>query len=356
MQKLTKPNNYDTLWAQNGSRQEVTQKRAIGWEVEIPDREVMNGLQHRQDYAVAYLLQNGVPDYDTNSIYYSGQIANVGGVLYKAKEQSQGVNPTSGSQASQYWEKVAPTWGEYLVILNRINSADPFTQYLMKSAPQTSAKYVGAGLVSYSNTNLQLVFEEASLKYKNGATTLYNFPSEGLSLEDESNNIATTAWVKELLRGLTSRLEIGIGESIITTSNVNPAITKGYGTWVLDCQGRSIVGVSTISDHPSWTKTPNSTAGTYTVGLTIDNLPNHNHYTDSRFNKLVAIAADVYGDPAVRQTTADGFDYVTLNNEIGAGNISAQAKLLMQIKDVGGNVPHNNVQPSLTKYVWTRTA
>lgn len=355
MQKLTKPNNYGTLWAQNGSRQEVDAKQPVGWQVEIPLVEVMNGLQYRQDYAIGYLLQNGVPDYDNNSTYYSGQISNVDGVLYKAKQQSQGVNPTTGSQKDAYWEKVAPTWGEYLVILNRVNSADPFTQYLLKSAPQTSANYVGAGLVSHLNDNLQLVFD-GTLKYKNSSTTLYNFPSSALTPSDDSNNIATTAWVKQQLRELTKQIEVAVGESIITTSSTNPAITKGYGTWVLDCQGRAIVGVSNQTDSPSWTKTVNSTSGEYSVKLTVPQMPSHNHYTDQRFNKLVAIARDIYGDPVTRQTTTDGTDHDYLDSEIGIATITPQAKILMQIKDVGGNQAHNNVQPSQTKYVWTRTA
>ena len=355
MQKLTKPNNYGTLWAQNGSRQEVDAKQPVGWQVEIPLVEVMNGLQYRQDYAIGYLLQNGVPDYDNNSTYYSGQISNVDGVLYKAKQQSQGVNPTTGSQKDTYWEKVAPTWGEYLVILNRINSADPFTQYLLKSAPQTSANYVGAGLVSHLNGNLQLVFD-GTLKYKNSSTTLYNFPSSALTPSDDSNNIATTAWVKQQLRELTKQLEVAVGESIITTSSTNPAITKGYGTWVLDCQGRSIVGVSSLTDSPSWTKVVDSTSGEYSVQLTVPQMPNHNHYTDQRFNKLVAVADDIYGDPSLRQTTGVHFDHINMSAELGIGSVSTQSKLSMAIKDVGGNQAHNNVQPSQTKYVWTRTA
>lgn len=355
MQKLTKPNNYGTLWAQNGSRQEVDAKQPVGWQVEIPLVEVMNGLQYRQDYAIGYLLQNGVPDYDNNSTYYSGQISNVDGVLYKAKQQSQGVNPTTGSQKDAYWEKVAPTWGEYLVILNRINSADPFTQYLLKSAPQTSANYVGAGLVSHLNGNLQLVFD-GTLKYKNSSTTLYNFPSSALTPSDDSNNIATTAWVKQQLRELTKQLEVAVGESIITTSSTNPAITKGYGTWVLDCQGRSIVGVSSLTDSPSWTKTVDSTSGEYSVKLTVPQMPRHNHYADYRFNKLVAIASDVYADTTIRLATQEGDEFFNMDTQLGSSRISEKAKMLMSIQDVGGNQAHNNVQPSQTKYVWTRTA
>ena len=194
------------------------------------------------------------------------------------------------------------------------------------------------------------------MKYKNSSTTLYNFPSSALTPSDDSNNIATTAWVKQQLRELTKQLEVAVGESIITTSSTNPAITKGYGTWVLDCQGRSIVGVSSLTDSPSWTKTVNSTSGEYSVKLTVPEMPSHNHYTDQRFNLLTALAQDIYGAPNIRQTTADGFDYNHMWEELGTGRVTAQAKVLMQIKDVGGNQAHNNVQPSQTKYVWTRTA
>lgn len=355
MQKLSKPTNFGVLWAQSGSKADITNKSPTGWQVEIPEREVMNGLQYRQDYGIAYLLQNGVADYDISSIYYSGQITNVDGQLYRAKSQSQGIHPATGTSRDTYWEKVAPNWGEYLVIKNRIDSPDPFNQYILKSRPEVSVDYIGTGLVSFANNNLRLKFISDKLTYVNGTTTIATFPKEVLQPDNDSTDIATTAWVKSLLRDAIAKLEVAVGESIISQNPENPAITKGYGTWVLDCQGRAIVGVSSLTSDPSWTRSVNSVAGAYTVALSVAEMPRHNHFTDSRFNKLTAIASDVYADASVRQTTCVTYDYGSMEVELGIGSITEKAKGLMAIQDAGGNQAHNNVQPSQTKYIWTRT-
>lgn len=355
MQKINKPTDYDIVWAEFGSKSEtIRDKIPTGWEVEIPAREDMNALQNRQDSAIAYILQVGVSEFDTSSVYYTGSVVNLGGVLYKSITQSQGINPASSPNKDLYWEKLSASYPEFLAIKNRIESADPFNQYLLKAAPETTAKYAGSGFVSYQNSGQGWFFNGGAIEYRYNSNVIGKVPQTVLTSEDNSKNFATTEWVKSLIAEKISMLEVKVGESIITNSSVNPALSKGYGTWVLDCQGQTIVGVSEITDSPSWTKVVDNTFGEYSVALTIPQLPSHNHYTDQRFNKLVSIAQDIYGDPNIRQTTADGFDYITMDQEIGAGNISEQAKLLMQIKDVGGNQAHNNVQPSKTKYIWTR--
>ena len=354
MQKLTKPNNFNTLWSQNGSRSDISGKQATGWLVEIPQREVMNSLQYRQDYGIAYLLQSGVSEYDNGSTYFRGNIANIEGVLYRCLEQIQGVHPVTGSNASRYWVKTSPTWSEFQVILNRVNSADPFPQYISVSDPRTPEVIATSGIKSHLDDTKNLKFVGGTLQYSFNNQVLYTYSNSQIPVEDSSKNIATTEWVQALVESIKSSLEVSVGESIITTNPENPATYKGYGTWVLDCQGQAIVGISTNSGSPSWTKTVDSVFGEFNVTLTEQTMPNHNHYKDSRFDKLVSVASDVYADPSVRASTATQYDYGDRSIELGIGNISALAKSLMSIKDTGGGQPHNNVQPSKTKYVYTR--
>jgi microcystin-dependent protein len=355
MAKLSKPTNFNTLWSQNGSRADVSSKQAIGWQVEIPEREVMNGLQYRQDYGVAYLLQTGVPEYDVSSTYYEGNLANVGGVLYKCLDTNQGVNPTTSASASRYWERVGPSWGEYLVIYNRINSPNPFPQYITVSNPYTPEVISTKGIQSSVDQNKSLTFTEGVLQYRVSNTIKYQFSNIDMPTTDDTKNVATTEWVQALIAELRVSMEVAVGESIVTNNPNNPATYKGYGTWVLDCQGRALVGVSSLSGAPSWTKAVDNNFGTFDVTLTESTMPTHNHYKDSRFNKLVAISGDTVADATVATSTASDYDFIGAENEVGIGQVSAKAKLLMSIKDTGGGQPHNNVQPSQTKYIWTRT-
>lgn len=359
MARINKPNDYNVIWAQSGGKSDITAKIPEGWVVEIPDFEDMNALQYRQDRAIAYLLQAGVPEWDSSSVYYVNQIANRNGVLYRAIQENQGRDPST-SVAIGYWEKLSPSYAEFTTLQNRINSTDPFSQYILKTQPVVSVSIGATGFRSNIEPTTGMFFNGTEMEFRKSGTTTASIPPDTLSIEDNSKYLATTAWVKSLIADeiakVTTKFQIGIGESIISNNPQNPATTKGYGVWALDCQGRTIVGVSQNTTDPTWTKTVNSLFGAYTHTLSTAEMPSHNHYTDQRFNKLVAIAQDVYGDPNIRQTTADGFDYITMDKEIGAGSISEQAKLLMQIKDVGGNQAHNNVQPSQTKYIWTRIA
>lgn len=354
MQKLTKPNNFNTLWSQNGTRSDITGKQATGWLVEIPPREIMNGLQYRQDYGIAYLLQSGVAEYDNNSPYFRGNLSNLDGVLYRCLEQNQGVHPVTGSNSSRYWEKSSPTWGEFQVILNRVNSADPFPQYLSVNTPRTPEVIAAAGIKSYQDETKSLKFVGGTLQYSFNNQVLYTYSNSQIPVDDSSKNVATTEWVQALVASIRAGFEVSIGESIITTRPENPATYKGYGTWVLDCQGQAIVGVSTNSSASEWTKTVDNTYGEEKVTLTEQTIPPHNHYKDSRFNKLTAIAGDVYPDLAVRMTSAVYHDYIGIDTELGIGTITPLAKNLMEMKSTGGGQAHNNVQPSKTKYVYTR--
>lgn len=355
MQKINKPTDYDIVWAEFGSKSEtIRDKIPTGWEVEIPAREDMNALQNRQDSAIAYILQVGVSEFDTSSVYYTGSIVNLGGILYKSIAQSQGISPESSPNKDLYWEKLSASYPEFLTIKNRIESADPFNQYLLKSAPETTAKYAGSGFVSYQNSGQGWFFNGGAIEYRYNSNVIGKVPQTVLTPEDNSKNFATTEWVKSLIAEKISMLEVKVGESIITNSSVNPALSKGYGTWVLDCQGQTIVGVSQEASHPSWTKYVDSTVGSFEITLNTDQIPNHDHVRDSRFNKFVAIASDIYGDTSIRQGTITSEDLSYTNQEIGVASVSETAKILMSSKTVGNNQPHSNVQPSKTKYIWTR--
>lgn len=354
MQKLTKPNNFNTLWSQNGTRSDITGKQATGWLVEIPPREIMNGLQYRQDYGIAYLLQSGVAEYDNNSPYFRGNLSNLDGVLYRCLEQNQGVHPVTGSNSSRYWEKSSPTWGEFQVILNRVNSSDPFPQYLSVTAPRTPEVIATTGIKSYQDETKILKFVDGTLQYSFNNQVLYTYSNSQIPVEDSSKNVATTEWVQALVASIRAGFEVSIGESIVTTRSENPATYKGYGTWVLDCQGQAIVGVSTNSSASEWTKTVDNTYGEEQVTLSEQTMPKHNHYKDERFNKLVAISGDTLADPSISSGSAGSIDYIDSHREVGVGTITDKAKLLMAIKDSGGGQAHNNVQPSKTKYVYTR--
>lgn len=63
--------DFEILWASQGDRTQPNEtKLQVGWEVEIPPRQVENWIQNRQDTALAYILQKGIPEWSINTDYY----------------------------------------------------------------------------------------------------------------------------------------------------------------------------------------------------------------------------------------------------------------------------------------------
>ena len=127
-----------------------------------------------------------------------------------------------------------------------------------------------------------------------------------------------------------------VGDVFVTTTHFDTsaqvAIHKGYGTWTREAEGRSIVGYSSKTDSPEWTKTNGSTFGEYEHQLSIKEMPSHNHRI-----------ADNTGTSG----QGGGWD---LNG--GTSNFINSTGL----ENTGGNVPHNNVQPSKIYNIWRRVA
>src|SRR5690625_4102845 len=107
MANITKP-TFENLWAESGERtQPDAAKLRSGWGAEIPPRQVENWIQNRQDQALAYLYQKGIPEWDPNTDYRANvSIVQHNGAIYRCLVTStqQTPSPSSGD-----WEKAALT-------------------------------------------------------------------------------------------------------------------------------------------------------------------------------------------------------------------------------------------------------
>lgn len=96
MAEITKPNFNNALWASGGSIVSPSDvKIATGWTAEVPPFQWENWSQNRQDQGIAYILQHGIPVWDSLTEYQAEKsiIQGSDGLIYKAKTTNTGVNP-----------------------------------------------------------------------------------------------------------------------------------------------------------------------------------------------------------------------------------------------------------------------
>ena len=165
---------------------------------------------------------------------------------------------------------------------------------------------------------------------------------------DNSTKIATTAYVKNNISETLKKV-YPVGSIYMSTVSTNPATLFGFGTWEAMPAGRVLLAQGTAS----WgTYNAGSTGGEATHTLTVGEMPSHSHsaWTDAQGNHNHSVTSK-YGRGNSKISARDsgdpnaGSDYTSYNgnhsHNIGIGN-------------TGSSQAHNNMQPYLAIYIWTR--
>lgn len=94
MAEILKP-DMSVLWAEDGAIiPPGNTKIATGWEAEVPPHQWENYVQNRQDVAIAYILQHGIPGWDATTEYQAGaSFVQHDGKLYRALTTNTNASP-----------------------------------------------------------------------------------------------------------------------------------------------------------------------------------------------------------------------------------------------------------------------
>ncbi len=144
-----------------------------------------------------------------------------------------------------------------------------------------------------------------------------------------TTQVATTAFVTSALTAATiNALVYPVGSIYFNAAvSTNPATLLGFGTWVAYAAGRVPVGKAASGTFD----TLGEEQGAETHTLSVAELPAHTHSYDRQNTSTDAISIH----DIVRTT---------------GGNSSATSG------STGSGTAHNNIQPSITVYMWRRTA
>lgn len=191
---------------------------------------------------------------------------------------------------------------------------------------------------------------------------------------ENSGQVPTTAWVQKLLADALAKQKTAYEQAISTAvsaaqtkakldahpvgsyywsnDNTSPATLFG-GTWESLPAGYTLIAQGSGSDSfGSFTYTAGQKYGERKHQLTTDEMARHNHGQNTNGNGKDAWN-ESYGPMVTRSATngsvvgysvyAGGYGWTTNQNQV----MTAQN---------GGNVPHNNLPPSIAAYCWKRTA
>lgn len=103
MVDFTKPSEINKIWSEAGDKTNPGDaKISQGWIVEAPPRQTFNFLINRQDAALAYLNQKGIPIWDSTTEYINGKsyVQASDGKIYRSIQTGTNQNPVA---APTFW-------------------------------------------------------------------------------------------------------------------------------------------------------------------------------------------------------------------------------------------------------------
>ena len=179
------------------------------------------------------------------------------------------------------------------------------------------------------NTEFTAVQTAVNTKADLAGSASQAFSATTANAGTNTTQVATTAFVTSALTAATiNALVYPIGSIYFNAAvSTNPATLLGFGTWVAYAAGRVPVGKAASGTFD----TLGEEQGAETHTLSVAELPAHTHSYDRQNTSTDAISIH----DIVRTT---------------GGNSSATSG------STGSGTAHNNIQPSITVYMWRRTA
>ena len=340
----SKPNYNLGVWASNGNVVAPTsEKIEIGHVIEKPKNEQMNWIQNRQDSGIAYILQNGISDWDTQTEYPINAYVRYNGTLYQAISQNIDKQPDTNPSI---WKISFASYSDFVTLSSEVNSiknTDGYlTHYVRISEPVMTGKCLGAGytadigIVSTGSEALGYSFNVENLDglFHDGDSPVVQNDGDVVAIFKEPASITEVTKVvvtmDVLQQAIAEAIRVKVGGLHLTTNNINPSVELGYGTWQRYAEGKALVGVSDQTTDPSWTRFVGSTEGVYSESV---NIPHTNWASD--YNEIRSF---------------------TRGNLVMTSGFTEKVEILESLAPVttSRNLTFNRVQPSITIHVWKR--
>lgn len=119
-------NILNTLWADSGSRSTIPPiKIQQGWTAEKPPFEYENERRNFQEETLAYIYQNGIPEWHVQQEYPQHALCRVGAVTYRAIADTTGDNPaTTPAKWERAFEDYQDVTGQFADLQQYVDDQD----------------------------------------------------------------------------------------------------------------------------------------------------------------------------------------------------------------------------------------
>lgn len=193
--------------------------------------------------------------------------------------------------------------------------------------------------------------ESAELNILDGATLTTDQLNilDGATLDTDELNILDGATIDTDALNLLGDLKSGVGivnifdtiyptgSIYMSTASANPSTLFPNTTWAVFGEGKVLVGY----DQNDSDFSAGATGGAKTHTLTVDEMPSHTHLENT-----VPERVDMFVDS----------DLTTTVESTRSSDVDAFSTTGTTTHSTGGSQAHNNLQPYVTVYMWTRTA
>lgn len=330
---VNKPDMSYGVWASGGNIEiPSSEKVEEGWVIEKPLNEWMNWLQNRQDKMLAYLNQRGIGEWDIRTDYPVNALVSRSGVIYQALSQNTDKDPTLNLDI---WKIAFVSYSDFVDYAEKIDSIENDEGYLglyvSRANPVMDAPSKG---ISYYNKS-----SDTGLSFSEDVAVINK---QGMSVAEFSggSNPKDVVTHEQLALAIQN---YKVGDIYITTVNGDPSTRLGYGTWERFAEGKTLVGFTTSVSNtiPEWAKVAGSEFGSYSHKLSESELPKHKHGTNTRVDTSDGLLID--NDLAYTTSYGRRTDW-----------LEERSSKTTYTSVVGGDQPHNNVQPSIVVYFWKR--
>lgn len=196
------------------------------------------------------------------------------------------------------------------------------------------------------------------------STAISEFTYDKNTIDNKIGNV--TVDITELLKDPRFQ-QYKVGDVLTTTHNyangAEVAAAIGYGTWTKYAKGRVIIGESDgpVVDDAGNTQsfTLGQIGGEFKHKTTIAEIPSHKHSPNEVFNKFIGKYSDFNNSGWNTPALDDGANTSNSYSDDSSGDelvIKASQNTISKMleQSVGGNQPHNNIQPYVVGQHWLR--